>query len=114
MKKVVEISDIKILLGLIEKLKYKCNTSNWDEFNNIIDFIEERILKVEQEEKNEIKKAIYKKLRKTTGEENKKFYQLYCEIDEIFDSNKCESKEERKALRMLELLEKMEEYGIKR
>lgn len=114
MKKMVEVSHIRILLEMIEKLKYKSHVSSWDEFNNIIDFIEERILKVEQEEKNELKKAIYKRMKKTTGEENKKLYKLYHEIDKIFDSSKYESREERKALRMLEFLEKMEEYGIRR
>jgi|GEM_PF-2793255 succinate dehydrogenase flavin-adding protein (antitoxin of CptAB toxin-antitoxin module) len=114
MKRLVEISDIKILLNLIEKLKFKSNTNVWNEFDNIIDFIEDNILKVEQEEKNQFKRAIYKRMKETKGEENKNLYKLYHEIDDIFNyANKYKSKDERKAIRMLELLEKIENYGIK-
>lgn len=114
MKKKVEVSDIKMLLDLINELKYKLSTSTWDEFDNIISFVEDRLLKVEQEEKNEYKRVIYGMMKAaTTEEENKRLYNMYKEIDVIFDSNKGDSPIERRASRMLEILEKMEEYGIK-
>lgn len=113
MKKKVDVSDIKTLLDLIESLKYKSHAGSWDDFDNIISFIEDRILKVEQEEKNEYKRVIYKMMKEaTTEEDNKKLYCMYQDIDIIFDSNKNGSPVEKKASRMLEILEKMEEYGI--
>lgn len=95
---------------MVESLKYRSHTDSWNEFDNIISFIEERILQIEQEEKNEYKRIIYKKMKETTGEENKKLYKLYHEIDDVF--SKYDSSIESKTERMLEILEKMEAYGV--
>jgi len=114
MKKMVEVSDIKKLLNMIETLKYDLSTNCWSEFDKIIDFIEQHILKVDQDEKNEFKRLVYRKMKEaSTEEENKKLYKLYKEIDVIFDKYQSSvSSVENRASRMLEILERLEEYGV--